>query len=297
MAKRWIGWSAFVLITLGAGAGSRAKAQEEPAVPGEPEPPLPSYLEDRGTGVATSMFGTYIRRGELIIYPFFEHDRSDSFEYKPEEFGFQGNVDFFGRYRANEWLLFLAYGLTEDLAVELEAAAIDASLEKSPADPSDLPARIEESGLGDVQAQLRWRWRRENESRPELFSFFEVVFPHNQDKLLIGTPGWELKFGTGLTRGFSWGTLTGRVAIEYAEASTSPFDLGEYAIEYLKRVSAAWRFYVAMEGESDELVLITEAQWHLSRHIFVKLNSGLGLTKKATDWAPEVGVVFILPTR
>jgi hypothetical protein len=296
MAKRWMGWTAFVLITLGAGAGSRAKAQE-PAAPDEPEPLLPSYLEDRGTGVATSMFGTYIRRGELIIYPFFEHDRNDSFEYKPEEFGFQGDVDFFGRYRGNEWLLFLAYGLTEDLAVELEAAAIDASLEKSPADPSDLPARIEESGLGDVQAQLRWRWRRENESRPELFSFFEVVFPHNQDKLLIGTAGWELKFGTGLTRGFHWGTLTARLAIEYAEASTSPFDLGEYAIEYLKRVSAAWRFYVGLEGESDELVLITEAQWHLSRHIFVKLNNGLGLTKKATDWAPEVGVVFTLPLR
>jgi hypothetical protein len=52
---------------------------------------------------------------------------------------------------------------------------------------------------------------------------------------------------------------------------------------------------VSLEGESDELVLITEAQWHLSRHIFVKLNNGLGLTKKATDWAPEVGVVFTLP--
>jgi hypothetical protein len=151
--------------------------------------------------------------------------------------------------------------------------------------------------LGDVQAQLRWRWRRENESRPELFSFFEVVFPQSQDKLLIGTPGWELKFGLGLTRGFSWGTLTARVGVEYAEASTSPFDLGEYAIEYLKRVSPAWRLYLSLEGESDELVLITEAQWHLSRYIFVKLNNGLGLTKKATDWAPEIGIVFTLPTR
>jgi hypothetical protein len=296
MAKRWIGWTVFALITLGAGGGGRAKAQERTA-PDEPEPPLPSYLKDRGTGVATSMFGTYIRRGELIIYPFFEYDRSDSFEYKPEEFGFEGNVDYFGRYRGSEWLVFLGYGLTEDLAVELEAAAIDASFEKSSADPSDLPARIEESGVGDVQAQLRWRWRREDESRPELFSFFEVVFPHSQDKLLIGTPGWELKFGTGLTRGFHWGTMTARVSIEYSEASTSPWDLGEYAIEYLKRVSPAWRFYVGLEGESDELVFIGEAQWHLSRHIFIKLNNGFGLTKKATDWAPEVGVVFTLPTR
>jgi hypothetical protein len=33
---------------------------------------LPVYLRDRGEGVATSMFGTYIERGELLIYPFYE---------------------------------------------------------------------------------------------------------------------------------------------------------------------------------------------------------------------------------
>ena len=26
--------------------------------------------------------------------------------------------------------------------------------------------------------------------------------------------------------------------------------------------------------------------------MFVKINNGLGLTSKATDWAPEVGIVF-----
>jgi hypothetical protein len=29
--------------------------------------------------------------------------------------------------------------------------------------------------------------------------------------------------------------------------------------------------------------LLTEVQWHLSKHAFVKLNNGLGLTSKATD--------------
>jgi len=253
---------------------------------------LPYYLKDRGTGVATSMFGTYIRKGEFIIYPFFEYYRDEDLEYNPEELGSVGLEDYRGRYRAKEGLLFFGYGLTEDLAFEMEVAGISATFEKSPDDPSSLPTRIEESGLGDVEGQLRWRWKRENESRPELFSYFEFVIPHSEEKVLIGTPGVELKVGTGLTRGFHWGTLTVRAAVEYDEASSSPFDLGEYAVEYLKRVSPKWRLYLGIEGSSDELSLITEAQWHVTRNIFVRLNNGLGLTSKATDWTPEVGVVF-----
>ncbi|MGH7452526.1 MAG: hypothetical protein ACRENG_14360, partial [bacterium] len=33
---------------------------------------LPVYLKDRGTGIRTSIFGTYVRRGELLVSPFFE---------------------------------------------------------------------------------------------------------------------------------------------------------------------------------------------------------------------------------
>ena len=46
---------------------------------------------------------------------------------------------------------------------------------------------------------------RENERRPELFSYTEVVFPHHREKVLIGTPGYEVKVGTGVTRGFHFG--------------------------------------------------------------------------------------------
>ncbi|MGH9459910.1 MAG: hypothetical protein ACRD1X_01740 [Vicinamibacteria bacterium] len=253
---------------------------------------LPEYLKDRGTGVATSMFGTYIRRGEFLVYPFFEYYRDNNIEYSPEELGAVGLTDYRGRYRASEGLVFFGYGITEDLALEMEIAGISATFEKSPDDASSVPDVIKESGLGDVEGQLRWRWKRENERRPEFFSYFEFVFPHAEDKVLIGTPGWELKFGSGITRGTSWGTWTVRAAVEYDEASTSHFDLGEYAVEYLKRVSPTWRFYVGIEGASDELALVTEAQWFLTRNVFVKLNNGLGLTSKATDWAPEVGVVF-----
>jgi hypothetical protein len=281
-----------VVVALAAGGAS-------PSVAGEPEDPesLPTHLKDRGTGVATSMFGTYIRRGELIVYPFYEYYRDKDLEYKPEELGVVGSQDFRGRYRANEGLFFMAYGISEDLAVELEAAVIKASLEKSPADLSTLPAKLEESGLGDVEGQLRWRWRKESDGRPELFSYFEAVVPHAKNKVLIGTSGWELKLGTGAIRGFGWGTMTARLAIEYTEDSTSHFDLGEYAVEYLKRLSPSWRVYLSLEGTQDELSLITEAQWHLTRNVFLRLNNGLGLTSKALGWTPEVGILVTLPTR
>ena len=278
-----------VALALAPGAASVAVAQN-------PDP-VPSHQQDRGTGVATSMFGTYVRRGELIIYPFFEWYVDHNLEYKPEELGYPGDVDFRARYRATEGLLFLAYGLGKNVAVEFEAATIRASFDRSPADHSGLPARIEESGLGDVEGQLRWRWRTETEKRPELFSYFETVIPHHADKPLTGTAGWELKFGTGVTRGFGWGTLTGRAALEYTEASTSHFDLGEYAVEYLKQISPRWRVYTGVEGSQDEISLITEAQWHVARFAFVRFNSGLGLTSKAVDWSPEVGVVFTMPVR
>ncbi len=267
------------------------------AVAGTEDSGLPAYLKDRGEGVSTSMFGTYIRRGEVIVYPFFEYYRDADFEYKPEEFGFVGDVDFRGKYRAREGLLFFGFGITDNLALELETAVIGATFEKSPLDASAMPAKIEESGLGDVEGQIRFRWKTETASRPELFSYFEAVVPHAKDKPLIGTADWELKLGTGVTKGFRWGTLTARVAIEYAAGSTSEFDLGEYAVEYLKRASRHWRFYVGVEGTQDELSLIAEVQWHLSDRVFLKLNNGLGLTSKATDWAPEVGILFTLPTR
>jgi len=274
-----------LLMALGATpawAQSDAQAQTTP----------PDRLRDRGEGLPTSMFGTYIRRKQLLLYPFFEYYRDGNFEYTPSELGAPGEEDYRGRSRASEGLLFLAYGITDYVAVEFEVAVISASLDKSPSDPSALPARIEESGLGDIEGQIRWRWNRETDQRPEVFSFAEVVFPHQRDKVLIGTPGWELKYGMGLVRGFRWGTMTARAAVEYDEASSSHFDVGEYAVEYLRRITPSWRVYAGLEGTQDELSFIGEVQWHVTPNVFVKINNGIGLTSKATDWAPEVGVVF-----
>jgi hypothetical protein len=252
---------------------------------------LPVYLRDRGLGVPSSMFGTYIQKGQLLVYPYVEYYKDSNFEYSPDELGFTQDVDYRGEYEELEGLLFIGYGVSERLAVEVEAAVTTAELERSAADQSGLPAEISESGIGDVEGQVRLRLAAETERRPEIFSYFEVVAPTQNKGSLIGTTDWEFQLGGGLVRGFSWGTLTGRAAVEY-DAAESVFGLGEAAVEYLKRLSARWRVFGAVEGTGDEIELITEAQWHVSPRTYVKLNSAFGLTSKAPDWAPEVGVVF-----
>ncbi len=252
----------------------------------------PYYLLDRGEGVSSSMFGTYIRRQELVTYLYFEYYLDNNMEYKPAELGYGLEQDFQGNYRAAEGLIFIGYGLTDWLAIELEAAIIKATLKKSSKDTSSLPDEIEESGLGDVESQLRWRWVRENNVRPEIFSYFETVFPLQKDRVLIGTQEWELKLGTGITKGFSIGTFTMRAAMEYA-TEESKVELGEYAVEYVKRLTPHWRAYLGVEGSQAEVELITEAQWHIvTDSVIVKLNNAFGITSKATDWAPEVGIMF-----
>ncbi|HEY7575698.1 MAG TPA: hypothetical protein VIB08_11075, partial [Thermoanaerobaculia bacterium] len=173
----------------------------------------PPYERDRGPGLPTSLFGTYIQKGELIVSPFFESYRDADYEYAPGELSYGLDEDFRGNYRASEVLLYLGYGISENLAVELEAAWISAELETSPDDPTGIPDRIEESGLGDVEAQLRWRWSRETARRPEYFGYFEAVIPVESDTGLIGTSDWELKLGGGLVKGLAWGTVTARVAV------------------------------------------------------------------------------------
>lgn len=252
---------------------------------------LPPYLRDRGEGLPVSMFGTYIQKGQLIVYPFLELYVDDDYEYAPDELGFSELEDYRGRYRATEGLLFVGYGISDRVAIEIEGALIDAELETSPEDMSGVPERVEESGIGDVEGQLRVRWMHEGARRPGVFSYFEVVGPTQDAGSLIGTSDWELKLGIGLVRGFSFGTLTLRGAVEYDRAEDIA-DLGEVAIEVLRRLSSSWRVYGGLEGSQDEIELITEVQLHLTGRVFVKLNNAFGLTSKATDWAPEMGVVM-----
>ena len=251
----------------------------------------PPYLADRGDGIPTSMFGDYIRPGEFKVYPFYEYT-SQKLEYKPSELGFGLDQDFRGAFREHEAMFFVAYGVNDRLALEFESALYaSAKLRKDPGDPSAVPAVLRESGFGDTQVEARWRWARESFSRPEVFSYLEIDFPLQRKKRIMGTQTWAYKLGTGAIKGFSFGTLTIRVAAEYDEADKK-VELGEYALEYLKRLSRNWRAYGGIEGSQDEVELIVEAQRRLGPRATLKLNSGFGLTSKAPDFAPEIGVMF-----
>jgi len=254
---------------------------------------VPYYLRDRGNGIPMSQFGTYVNKGEVLIYPFYEYYYDKNLEYEPADFGYGSTKEVRGSYKAHEGLIFLGYGISNRLALEFEAGIISAELSKSPDDMTALPEKLEESGLNDVEGQIRWRWNYESESTPEFFNYFETVFPTGEKNSLIGTSVWEFKLGIGMVKGFRWGTMTLRAAADYdtGEKRIAP---GEYALEYLKRVSDKIRLFAMVEGADDEVAIIPEIQWHVSPHVFLKANTGFGITSKATDFAPEVGILFSL---
>jgi hypothetical protein len=251
----------------------------------------PEYLRDRGPGIPTSMFGTYVRKGELLFYPFYEYYRDRNMEYEPFDFGLTSMTEYRGRYEAHERLLFLGYGVSDRLAIEFEAGFISARLDKSPSDVSPLPSRLEESGLNDVEGQIRWRWNRETARTSEYFTYFETVFPTGKKNSLIGTSDWQFKLGSGRVKGYRWGTFTARAAVEF-DAGSNAFGAGEVAVEYLKRLSNSLRFFVMLEGTEDEWELVPELQFQFGRYGYLKVGSGIGITSKATDIAPEVGFMF-----
>jgi hypothetical protein len=125
---------------------------------------------------------------------------------------------------------------------------------------------------------------------PEFFSFVETVFPTGKDNSLIGTSQWEMKFSTGLIKGFEWGTITPRVGIEYA-AGDGSFGFS-YSFDYLKKLSDPLRLVAVLEGFEDEVSLMTEIQWHVGRSLVLKANTAFGVTSKAVDFAPEIGMMF-----
>lgn len=276
-----------VVLALLAGPGAAGTSRGDPE-----DNSAPAYQRDRGAGMPLSMFGTYIETGQLLVYPFFEYYRDSNLEYAPDEFGRSQDTDYRGKYSATEELLFVAYGISDRLALEMEGAIIQAKLTTSAQDHSGLPREITASGLGDVEGQLRWRWAKETAGRPEVFSYFETVLPTQHEGSLIGTTDWEFELGSGLVRGFSWGTMTVRGAVAYDRVAKD-LALGEVALEYLRRLSPKWRVYAGIEGTQDEVELIAEAQLRLAHNVFLRANNGFGLTSKATDWAPEVGVLFV----
>lgn len=252
----------------------------------------PEYLADRGPGLATSLFGTYVEPGQWLVYPFVEYEKTGAFEYKPSEVGFVGEQDYLGKLVTREADFYIAHGVSDRLMFELEGQLYTkATFDRAADDISGVPAKLEESGVGEIEGQIRYRWQSETATRPEVFSFLELVFPFQRSKHLIGAQDWGGALGLGIIKGFSWGTMTARATIAYDDKTFEP---GEYAIEYLKRISPRWRCVAALEGESDELSFIGEAQYFFTPRFYLKLNSGFGLTQKAPDFAPEIGIMMIL---
>jgi hypothetical protein len=272
-------------MTLAAGGGFCQAAER-----GE----LPAYLADRGDGITTSLFGTYIREREFLVYSFYEYTRTTNFEYEPRELGFTGDQEFRdGKLVEHEALIFLAYAFNDSLAIEFESALYSSvEFTKSPDDTTSVPSQIRESGLGDTEVNIRWRYLKETASRPELTFFFKTVFPLQKNKKLLGTQDWEFEPGIVLTKGYPFGTLAVRASVAY-DAGENKLEFSEWALDYVKRLSPNWRVVLSIEGEqADEVSIIGEVQYTLSKNAVLKINSGFGLTKKAPDFAPEIGVLF-----
>jgi hypothetical protein len=253
---------------------------------------LPPYLYDRGDGIRTSLIGTYVRPNEFVFYPFYEYTRTRNFEYAPSEVGGVGTTDFQGKKYEREFLVFLGYAFNDSLLVEFESA-LHSTVEfrKAPDDTSNAPAQLRESGVGDTEAQIRWRIAKETETRPDTVLFFETVFPLQRSKKLLGTQDWEFSTGAVLTKGYSFGTLSVRGGVGY-NTGDHKFKVGEYAIDYLKKLSPAWRVALSLEGHESELSIIGEVQYTLSKDAILKINSGFGISSKDRAFAPEIGVLF-----
>jgi hypothetical protein len=291
-----IGFACAISVVLAAAAAA-ADDRETPEDDVTPQS-LPFFLQDRGPGVPTSLASTYVRDDELLTSLEFRYNRDNEFEYDPNEFGFPSSAptEFKGNYWDSSADVLVAYGLNDDLVLELEAAASRASLEKADDDLSGMPAELKESGLGHVRTRLDWRMLAETEHRPEVFTYVGALVPHDSSKHLIGTSDWVGNAGAGVIRGFDWGTVTFRMGLEYDFSSASELDWGEVAVEYLKRLSPGLTVYGAVQVlEGDEYSLVGEVQWHLTPAVVLKLNSGFGLTPHGMDWSPRLGVLFTFP--
>ena len=287
MIRIWPSSTTAFLVAIVFTGGAELGRAEEPRG-------LPAYLADRGDAIPTSLLGTYIREKEFLFYPFYEYSLTKKFEYAPRELGLTGTQEFRdGKLVEREAIVFLAYAFNDSLAFEFESALYGSvDFTKSPNDTTNVPNHIRESGLGDTETNIRWRYSRETTSRPEITYFFKTVFPFQKSKRLLGTQHWEFEPGVVLTKGYPFGTLSFKLSAAY-DTGDRKLELSEWAVDYLKRLSPNWRVALSLEGNQlDQVSLIGELQYTLGKNAVLKLNSGFGVTKKAPNFAPEIGVLF-----
>ena len=256
---------------------------------------LPVYFHDRGKGMWTSLFGTYIQKHELLIYPFFEYSYQHDFEYPSSDPGFNGDQTYRSKYKQGEYLVYLGYAINNWMGVEFESG-VYTSIKKASADTSKVPTTYKETGFGDTQIEFNFRLLTETSNRPDVFAYQEFDLPFQKNKHITGKQELQSKSGVGLSKGFSFGTLTSRFAIIWAPQAGT-VKIGEYSLEYLKRISPVVRIYSGFEGTNlGELEYFAEVQPHFGKRkdSFIRLNDGIGLTNQTLDHLPEIGVLISL---
>ncbi|MGI9543327.1 MAG: hypothetical protein ACR2MX_08715 [Cyclobacteriaceae bacterium] len=251
------------------------------------------FLHDRGNGMATSQNGVYVEKHDFVVAPFYQYSYSKDKDYVPSEFGFNSDEEFTGKSIDYDGILYVGYGINDWLMIEGRGGIVGARQYRNKADDSGFPEMISEHAVGDVEAQVRWRYGKETEKRPEVYSYLDFVFPFDKEKTIIGTQNLEVKFGTGVIKGFSWGTISARASLQYIEGE-NVVETGIYAIEYLKRINNRLRIYVGIEGEQDDIGIAGDLQVFLAPWIFTRISNSFGLTPKATDYAVSFGVVGYL---
>jgi hypothetical protein len=268
-------------LTVGAPGGGGAAA---PAV---------NLLRDRENGVTTSLLGSFVRRGEWMAYTFYEYERDSAAAYTGEELGFAGDEEYAGTSTEHQAIMFLAWGLTPNVALEFETILYQrATLRRDPADTtSGLPEEFSESRYGGIEAQLHWRLTTETRHRPEFFMNLEAGPPDAGDMVLLGNADWEAEAGLGAIKAFTWGTVAVRASLAF-DGEDHEFSPGEFAIEYCRRLSPACRVAAAIIGEPDELSVLGELQWRFRENAFTRLNLAVGVTDEAPDFGGQFGVVF-----
>lgn len=276
-----------LLSTVAALSGLILFAQDQNKIPG-----LPYYLQDRGTGIPTSMFSTFIKKNELILYPYYEVYFDKHRMYKPSDLGFADDNEYQSpKFRGHEGLFFVAYGITEGFALQYEATVVTETIYKAKNDHSTMPSKFNEGGLGSMEFQLRYRLQKESIKKPEIFGYNEIILPLQKNRKLIGTQHLELSQGIGFIKGFKWGTMTVRASSIY-DGGEKKISVFEYGLEYMKQVSRLLRVSGILEGSTGDFTFVADFQFHVTPYLYIRLNNAFGITRNASDHAPEVGFLF-----
>ncbi|MEO8577225.1 MAG: hypothetical protein ABI556_11015, partial [Gemmatimonadales bacterium] len=245
------------------------------------------------------MFVVRLSEGTGIAIGSFERGENRRFQYNPDEFGFPDTGrDFNGRLRSAEGVLFLGYGITRSIAVAFEAAIAAETFRKASNDASGLPARLHESGLGDVQAEVDVRLFGQGILRPGGFLVTEVVFPHSKNRRLIGSPGLLIRPALGAYKNVGRAIILARLAGEYDSDSGTQLDWGEWGLEVGVAAMKSLRLAAGFEGtvgganNFDEVSLVTDLQWMASGTFGFRAQSGTGFTEHSRGFSPEVGLMI-----